>query len=392
MERTPVQTFTSNVTGTTASGKGELLRDAVKETKNDFYRNLDEAQRDMLDIVTHSYMYDHNPQLNGGYIILVQPGPWATSEFINADSHLEAELSTSGRSDLLMNILQPFESESTKIAYNIEPGNQIAASDSYNLRHHSLSIFSYDQKIEQVTVTYLENKKNMVHTLHDVWMKFMDHVSKGYVDMSSVLANETEYFFKIPYYGAIWAYSYNPFTLAPKHVMKFIGVYPDNLSNTDVYGSRDKTEHYMKAVSYKVSNSYRSSYIDSESTTTPAQKFNNFIAQSKLMKEFVEIFRNRNLIKHGYLGYKSVVERNALRKDLAGLGNQFAGQTRSSAPPGVPPSKPGPAGLPPVESLPNTYMKSSGGNVEYYVANKPVDYATYAKYEDYQEKFFNKGI
>ena len=293
MPTQPEQVYTVDYRGAdtptklnSSSTPKEYIKNAINS--GSFLNSLNKIQKDMLQKVTVDYGSEYVPNFNGGYIILVELGPWISlvkSEYdwfkdyyVFLDEHF----------------FSIFESRSPMLAYNIEPGNLTNSSDSYNMRHFELPIFSYRTKIDSISVTYLEDRSNIIQMVHDLWSKFMEYYKLGYIKTpENFYKTDTDYFYSVPYYGAIWAYAYNPFDFTPKAVMKFIGVYPDNSSYADIFGNRSATEHYMKAINYRVIDTDRAIYSPSMLDPTKgsaADHIETFASGSPLMKQFVDTY------------------------------------------------------------------------------------------------------
>jgi hypothetical protein len=123
----------------------------------------------------------------------------------------------------------------------------------------------------------------------------MEYIKKGIIKVpESVMENkDNSYFYSVPYYGSIWAYSYNPIDFTPKSIIKYVGVYPETLPNADEFGSRGQQEHYMKSITYKSTDYRRDVFVDMEGAHTPSSKIQKFADQSKLMKQFIDEYTSK---------------------------------------------------------------------------------------------------
>ncbi len=227
-------------------------------------------------LTTYEILKNYVPNINGGYLIFINLGPW-----INYPASENSSDSINGALD---NMLTRFIEISPTLAYSIDVSNRSVGSDSYNLRHISHDIYGYETKPTSVTVTYLENDQNIISTVHHSWLNMMNKMIKGVIPIfDSDLANDTDIFYSIPYYGEIFAYSFNPITGMPKQLIKYIGIYPDATGFTEDFGSRDKSEHYMKSISYKVSDAFYATF--NNSTNDLENSFEEF-KKHPLVNEF----------------------------------------------------------------------------------------------------------
>lgn len=298
----PQNEFTINITGAandsltpSASASANQYTTGAEAplidiSATDFYQSLENSvQQHILKSVSTGIYELYNPQINGGYVILVELGPWI--ELLDRDEHLKERYGNV--TSTIIQKLKKFQSSSPMLAYTIDPGTISSSSDTYNLRHFGLPIFSYETKIETITVTYLETDDNLVSLTHDIWVQFMADLKRGDIDLSDLYGPATNYdiassmTYPIFYYGAIWAYAFNPVDLTPKILMKFIGVYPSAMTLSETYGNRAANEHYMKAINYHVADFDRAVYVDDSPSIPSIQKFSNFANQSYLVNEFM---------------------------------------------------------------------------------------------------------
>ena len=296
--------FTINVTGAaTAADTTSKTSSALDQyttgaeaplidiSSTEFFQRLEnDVQQHILKSVSTGIYESYNPQINGGYVILVELGPWI--ELLDKDENLKSKYGQSSIDSIRSKLIR-FQTKTPMIAYTIDPGTIASSSDTYNLRHFGLPIFSYESKIETITVTYLETSDNLVNLAHDIWIQFMTDLKRGDVDLSELYGPSANYdiassmTYPIFYYGAIWAYAFNPIDLTPKMVMKFVGVYPSAITVSETYGNRAANEHYMKAINYNVADFDRAVYVDNVQSVPSITKFSNFTEQSYLMREFM---------------------------------------------------------------------------------------------------------
>jgi len=248
-------------------------------------------QSQMNQYVTHDLIYEYTPNFNGGYIILVEPGPWL--ELLKYDSRLRDKYGSA--LDGFESVVKDFILKSMKLAFQIDPGSVNVSADNYNLRHLSQNVFSYETKISSVGITYLE-EKNMVEFIHYLWIEFMKDLKKGFVELpDEYLADDTDIFYQVPYYGQIWAYAYNPVDLRPKEIVKYIGVFPSGNNLSDEFGQRGQNNHYMKNITYNVVDFDRSVYPATEKAVS-AEHFNKFYQMSRLFRNFIDTCAEYDLI------------------------------------------------------------------------------------------------
>ena len=272
----------------------QIIEENIKSKSSGFARALSNVQNDMLLKTTLAYQTQYEPHINGGYIILIVLGPWI-NDIADVKLTNTERANSAGLYNLTLEDYQKFQELSPSIAYSIEPGSISTAADNYNLRHHQIDIFSYENKIESVTVNFLEDKSNIVNAIHDNWIKYMKYIKLGIIKtkLSGDMRYDSNgsYFYPVPYFGKIYAFSYNPLDYTPKSILTFVGVYPDSVSFTEDFGTRDHTEHYMKSITYKVAD-YRhdifKSNISRIGSQTASDKIESFVKESLLMKEFMD--------------------------------------------------------------------------------------------------------
>jgi len=251
------------------------------------------AQSKMNQYVTSDLIYNHVPNFNGGYLIFIEPGPWI--DLLKLDKHLNEKYSN--KIDEFIDSAKSFSLKSPKLAYQIEAGAVSVGSDSVNLRHMNQSVFSHESQISSVSITYLE-EYNIVEFTHYLWVEFMKDLKKGYIDLpDKYRASDVDVFCPIPYYGRIWAYSYNPVDLRPRSIILYNGIYPSNDNLSDAFGQRGQNNHYMKNISYNVVNFDRSVY-SIKKNIHPSQHFDEFYRSSKVFKNFIDTLNNNKIIDY----------------------------------------------------------------------------------------------
>ena len=251
--------------------------DVYKETTYNMF------QGELNKFVTHDLLYNYTPNFNGGYIILMDPGPWY--ELLKFDRKLKERYGE--KLDEYMKNINKFMLNSLKLAYQFNPGAVSVNSDNYNLRHINQQLFSHEAKINNISITYLEEGNIVEHT-HYLWIEFMKDLKKGMVDLpDKYLAKDTDIFYQVPYFGQVWAYAYNPVDLRPREIIKYVGVYPSNDALSDSFGQRGQNNHFMKDISYNVVDFNRSVYPVTEHMAS-GEHFAKFYKDSVLFKDFID--------------------------------------------------------------------------------------------------------
>ena len=240
-------------------------------------------QLEMNQNMVHNLLYDYVPNFNGGYAVLLDPGPWP--DLLKYDKKLKdrygEELNTYAK------LAKSFILYTMTLIYQIDPGSVNVSSDNYNLRHLNQQLFSYESKINSISITYLE-EKNVVELVHFLWIEFMKDLKKGLVDLpEKYIAKDTDMFYQVPYYGQIWAYAYNPVDLRPREIVKYVGIYPTNDSLSDSFGQRGQNNHYMKNINYAVVDFDRSVYPVMGKHTS-AEHFKKFYKDSVVFEDFID--------------------------------------------------------------------------------------------------------
>ena len=255
-------------------------------------RLYNDYQSQLNQYVTHDLLYEYTPNFNGGYIIYVDPGPWP--DLLKRDKRLQDKYGSSLQE--YINAIKEFNMKSMKLAFQIDPGAVNVSADNYNLRHLNQTVFSYETKISNISITYLE-ERNLVEFAHMFWIDFMSDLKKGFVELpSEYLARDTDIFYQVPYYGQIWAYAYNPIDLRPREIIKYIGVFPTNDTLSDSFGQRGQNNHYMKNISYNVVDYDRAVYPTTVKLPSN-EHFQKFYRDSVLFREFIDL-----CVENGLLG------------------------------------------------------------------------------------------
>ncbi len=249
-------------------------------------------QSQLNQYVTHDLLYEYTPNFNGGYVIFVDPGPWP--ELIKHDKRLQDKYGSSIVE--YADVIKEFMMNSMKLAFQIDPGTVNASADNYNLRHLNQNVFSYDTKINNISITYLE-ERNLVEFTHMMWIDFMSDLKKGFVDLpDEYLAKDTDIFYPVPYYGQIWAYAYNPIDLRPREIVKYVGVFPSNDTLSDSFGQRGQNNHYMKNIQYNIVDHDRSVYPTTKKMSSN-DHFSKFYTDSVLFREFIDLCVEKGLLR-----------------------------------------------------------------------------------------------
>ena len=251
----------------------------------------DKKQAQFHQYTVHDLLYDHLPSYNGGYIIIVDAGPWYN--LIELDKKLQNKYGSA--LSKYIDIAKDFVYNSPKLAYQIEPGAVNVNSDNYNLRHMSQNLFSSESKITSVSITYLE-EHNKVEFSHYLWIEIMEDLKKGFIKLpDEYKAKDTDIFYPVVYYGQIWAYSFDPLTLRPRELVKYTGVYPTNTNLSDSFGQRGQNNHYMKNISYNVVDTDRTVFPHTKKQS-PGDDFQEFYDESALFREFIDTCGEYNIL------------------------------------------------------------------------------------------------
>jgi len=259
--------------------------------KEDSSSPLAQEQTQFHQYTVHDLLYEHTPSYNGGYIIIVEVGPWL--KYISLDKRLKDKYKASF--DKYIDVANAFVMNSPKLAYQIEAGSVNINSDNYNLRHMNQNLFSNESKINSVSVTYLE-EYNQVEFTHYLWIEFMKDLKKGFIKLPDEFkAKDTDIFYPVIYYGQIWAYSFDPVSLRPREIVKYVGVYPTNDNLSDSFGQRGQNNHYMKNISYNVVDFTRAVYPHTRRQTA-GEDFNDFYKDSALFREFIDTSREYGIL------------------------------------------------------------------------------------------------
>jgi len=141
-------------------------------------------------------------------------------------------------------------------------------------------------------------EKNIVEFIHYLWIEFMKDLKKGFVELpDEYLADDTDIFYQVPYYGQIWAYAYNPVNLRPKEIVKYIGVFPSSNNLSDEFGQRGENNHYMKSITYNVVDFDRSVFpYTMKNNLSSNYCFNHFYNVSKLFRDFIDTCTEHGLL------------------------------------------------------------------------------------------------
>ena len=211
--------------------------------------DYDDSQINLMKYVTIDLLYEHTPNFNGGYIVVVDPGPWI--DIVDKDPHLNDKYGS--KISEYKNIIKEFIKKSPRYVYTIDPGSVSAGADNYNLRHMNQNVFAYETKISNFSLTYLD-EFNIIEIVHHLWYEFMRDLKKGHIDLADIdskwLARDTDIFYPVPYYGQVYAYAYNPVDLRPREIIKYIGIWPSSENLSDSFGQRGQNNHYMKNIQY----------------------------------------------------------------------------------------------------------------------------------------------
>ncbi len=109
----------------------------------------------------------------------------------------------------------------------------------------------------QLSISYLENHRLDIYALHHTWFHYIEQVLRGEIDPSSSYIESGE----LDYATSAYIVKYKPNMQDMVYIGKMIGIFPINLPNKEIIGSRNQNQVSVYNINYMCTD-YREVVVD----------------------------------------------------------------------------------------------------------------------------------
>jgi hypothetical protein len=242
--------------------------------------NLNSNYIDYIDIIKNINMhhYESTPFVNGYYYIHVQNGNWIK----NYNSHITSTQIITNKNN--PEDLKKIGQNMGKYIFQTELPNIMLETETVSGRLKNVNYATKLQLTGDFSISYHDNYKLDVNNYHNAWLKYIDLLRRGDINLlDEVNYNDTDPFFEVPYFNAIWVIIFIPMTTIPIAIFKLMGVMPINTTHQQLLGDRGSPTIGLFNQSYKCND------IIFDINNLGGQENNSLF--SELNKEFLKVFK-----------------------------------------------------------------------------------------------------
>jgi hypothetical protein len=131
----------------------------------------------------------------------------------------------------------------------------------------------------QMSISYVENMRLDNYAFHNNWVNYIEQVMLGYLDPSDDVINSGE----LDYATSAFVMRYKPDMKSMVYLGKAIGIFPINLPNKEIIGSRQNPTLTTFSINYACTD-YREISLIGDGMMTPS----SFAANGWIISDFVE--------------------------------------------------------------------------------------------------------
>jgi hypothetical protein len=119
--------------------------------------------------------------------------------------------------------------------------------------------------VSDFNISYIENVNLEVIRYHEAWMKFMERLKRGEVNMYAgaddcATKNTKDIFLDMPFTNAVWVAVFKPFTTDIQLLIKLMGVMPVNMPLKQIVGNRSASKMTVLNIQYKAADMFYKFY------------------------------------------------------------------------------------------------------------------------------------
>jgi hypothetical protein len=263
----------------------------LKEVENSKISDIGPSALTILKDLNFHHMH-FTPFVNGYYYIYMQNGTWI-DYFNGSDNNLEKLLGVN--TDQLKDISR----ESGSLIFNTDLPNILMETESVSGRLRNLSYATKMQINGDFSINFHDTSNLKMMKYHIAWLKFIEALRRGDIALqkNDQPTEVTNSFMPIPYYNAMWVLVFKPFSVQPMAIFKLMGITPVNAPIQQLLGDRGSPTLGTFNQTYKCNDVvFDIRYLDDQETqlTYTAPNTGSDSVYSKLLKEFNELFKNRN--------------------------------------------------------------------------------------------------
>ncbi len=225
---------------------------------------------------------NYTPHVNGFYMVWMVHGTW----YKKYQHYLSSGLADPGNSDdyegghAIDQLPYPSSSGISGSPSTIGNSFNMLATDidipditeeyiSVSSRLRNSFMPSRNYFVSDFSISYIENINLEVIRYHEAWMKFLELVKRGEIEMygegecRSVEAGR-DIFLDMPFSNAVWVAVFHPFTTDIQLLIKLIGVMPVNMPLKQVVGNRSASKLTVLNLQYKATDIHYKFYNGSK--------------------------------------------------------------------------------------------------------------------------------
>jgi hypothetical protein len=207
-----------------------------------------------------------SPHVNGFYMIHMISGTWYDRFKDHQNNYTEPLGISSSTTEGILKNTNPFY----MMATDIEVPDLTEEYVSVSSRIRNSFIPSRNYFVADFNVSYIENVNLEVIRYHEAWLKYLDLLKRGEVNMYNSEAeckalNPTDsVFLDMPFTNAVWVTVFEPFTTNIQLLIKLIGVMPVNIPLKQIVGNRSQSKMTVLNMQYKAADMFYKFYNGTE--------------------------------------------------------------------------------------------------------------------------------
>jgi hypothetical protein len=165
----------------------------------------------------------------------------------------------------------------------------------------------------QMSISYIENHKLDMYAFHNNWVHYIEQVILGFIDPEESYINSGE----LDYAGSAFVIRYKPDMSSMVYIGKAVGIFPVNLPNKEIIGSRQSPQLTTFTVNYSCAD-YREIALGGSSSIVPV----TFADNMWVLADFIECVQ---------LLYGGISLENIGSALISNLNNPFASIAQAQA-------------------------------------------------------------
>jgi hypothetical protein len=146
----------------------------------------------------------------------------------------------------------------------------------------------------QMSISYIENMKLDIYSLHNNWFHYIEQVVLGYMDPTDDFIDSGE----LDYATSAFVIRFKPDMKTMVYLGKAVGIFPINLPNKDIIGRRDNVQLTTFTINYMCTD-YREMALTGNELSMPKTFMDNMWVLSDFIEATAVMFGNIDLMSLG---------------------------------------------------------------------------------------------